>query len=59
MAHSHTNHCPIPDDICAAYKEQLRIIRMIQNRTSALHNAFSGWDEAHRIIDMIIKGENK
>lgn len=56
MAHSHTNKCPIPDDLCAAYKEQKRIIKLINDRISNLQNAFSGWDEAHRIIDLIKAG---
>lgn len=28
MAHRHQNLCPIPDAICAAYREQVRIIEM-------------------------------
>jgi hypothetical protein len=58
MSHNHTTKCPIPDDLCAAYKEQKRIIKLINDRTSSMQNAFSGWDEAHRII-ALIKGENK
>lgn len=56
MSHNHTTKCPIPDDLCAAYKEQKRIIKLINDRTSSMQNAFSGWDEAHRIIELIKAG---
>lgn len=29
MAHKHQNTCPIPDDLCSAYREQLRIINLL------------------------------
>lgn len=53
MAHSHTHKCPVPDELCAGYKEQQRILKLIEDRITSMANAFSGWDEAHRIIDLI------
>lgn len=31
MAHKHETACPIPDEICAAYKEQKRIITLLES----------------------------
>jgi hypothetical protein len=30
MAHKHATDCPIPDDLCSAYKEQQRIANLLE-----------------------------
>lgn len=35
MAHKHAAACPIPDNICAAYREQVRIIALLEDLQSS------------------------
>lgn len=53
MAHNHANACPIPDEICAAYREQQRIIQLIED-WCAPEAEFSTVD----YLIACIKGEN-
>lgn len=57
MAHKHTNPCSIPDDLCAAYKEQTRIVRLLMLRMSELQNRHYGYDECRDLIELIRGGE--
>lgn len=59
MAHKHENACPIPDDLCSAYKEQQRIIRLLKDwAETAVCYCCANDAAAAEIIDLI-QGENK
>lgn len=59
MAHKHQNTCPIPDDLCSAYREQLRIIKLLEvegiNQQTGLDSP--EWHLGEIIA--LIKGEDK
>jgi hypothetical protein len=57
MAHKHKTTCPIPDEICAQYKEQQRIVRLLMERMANMQNRHFGYDECKALIELI-KGEN-
>lgn len=68
MAHKHTTDCPIPDKICAAYREQQRIIKLLEEYADGdllFAESLSNPSEevAYTIfkgdIIALIKGENK
>lgn len=56
MAHKHTTTCPIPNEICAQYREQQRIVRLLMERMANMQNRHFGYDECRDLI-ALIQGE--
>jgi hypothetical protein len=59
MPHKHSTDCPIPDDLCSAYKEQQRIIKLLQGIAIETKHGEIAVMELLSAIEALIKGENK
>jgi hypothetical protein len=57
MAHKHATDCPIPDDLCSAYKEQQRIANMLEENPYIIYGqpkpGQNPWLSLGRIISLI------
>jgi hypothetical protein len=57
MAHKHATDCPIPDDLCSAYKEQQRIANLLESNPYEIYGeprpGQNPWLSLERIVAFI------